>query len=181
MKTAFFTVIMLVCFLISPASAYNNLPTTYELKAKPRVHHHHWRHHRRYAKRYHYRHYAHRRHRSSHISMGAMPAPLAAKVSELQKSCGSALISGLRPGARVKGSGRVSNHARGTAADVQGNPRCIYAHLKGWPGGYSIDYAAVNHVHISYDRGHEWGARFVHGGGYWRYASRHRHHRYAAR
>ncbi len=33
---------------------------------------------------------------------------------------------------------------------MKGNPNCIYSMLHGWPGGYSVDYASVKHVHISY-------------------------------
>ena len=66
---------------------------------------------------------------------------------------------------------------------MRGNPSCIYAHLKGWPGGYSTDYAAVQHVHISYNPGgQEWGLHFAHGGGHYRstrYASRPVAYRYA--
>lgn len=149
--------------------------------------HHARDHHRRSVRRYawHHRHMVRgaQRSRSSAVVTAGMPAPLASKVAELRSACGSRLISGFRPGAHVAGSGRLSNHARGTAADVQGNPHCIYAHLHGWPGGYSTDYGRVNHVHISYDHGHEWGARFVHGGGHSHYAYRHRsrHVRYASR
>lgn len=102
---------------------------------------------------------------------------LAAKVSEIIASCGSRITphGGHRPGAIVRYTNHRSLHSMwpSRAADVAGNPRCIYAHLKGWPGGYSIDYGAVQHVHISYSpRGGEWGARFAHYG--------HGRHRYAA-
>lgn len=62
----------------------------------------------------------------------------------------------------------MSLHASGNAVDMQGNPTCIYAHLHGWPGGYSTDYSRVRHVHISYDAagGREMGLRFAHGGGH---------------
>ncbi len=104
-----------------------------------------------------------------------MPAPLRAKTQEIERSCGSVILSGLRLHARIAGSGHISNHALGKAVDIAGNPHCIYAHLKGWPGGYSTDYGAVHHVHISYNRGREWGLRFVHGGG----RMRHGHTRHA--
>lgn len=92
---------------------------------------------------------------------------LALKVAEIMEACGSTLVSGYRPGARVKGSGRPSLHSRypSQAADMHGNPKCIYRHLQGWPGGYSVDYAEVNHVHISLSAdGRERHARFVHYG-----------------
>lgn len=87
---------------------------------------------------------------------------LAAKARQIQSACGSKIISGVRH-TRVRGSGRVSLHASGRAVDMSGNPRCIYAHLRNWPGGYSTDYARVqpNHVHISIG-GFEQGVRFAH-------------------
>jgi hypothetical protein len=91
------------------------------------------------------------------------PAPLVAKVREIQSACGSKVTSAYRPGARVRGSGSMSLHASKRAVDMQGNASCIYAKLKGWPGGVSTDYRRVNHVHFSYaPNGKEWGARFAH-------------------
>lgn len=105
-----------------------------------------------------------------HRINGLVP-PLAAKIAEIQAACGSAVISTLRH-TLVAGSGRPSLHNVGQAADVRGNPSCIYSHLSGWPGGYSVDYGRVRHVHISYSYGgREWGARFQHYHG-----GRHRHH-----
>jgi hypothetical protein len=86
---------------------------------------------------------------------------LAAKAREIVASCGSTVISSLRPGARIAGTGHLSMHASGRAVDVRGNPSCIYGHLQGWPGGYSVDYGSVQHVHISLG-GHEDGQRFSH-------------------
>lgn len=112
------------------------------------------------------------------ISLAGLPAPLVAKVREIEAACGSIVVSAYRPGARIP-TGQISNHARHKAADVRGNPRCIYAHLHGWPGGYSTDYARAPggpHVHISYNpNGMEWGARFVHHGRS-RHAKRRHHH-----
>lgn len=130
----------------------------------------------------HHKHYAKHHHGKGTTSLAGFPAPLVSKVHELQSSCGSRVISAFRPGARVAGSGHISNHALKKAVDMAGNPKCIYAHLKGWPGGYSIDYGSVNHVHISYNPRMEWGVRFAHyGHSARRYAHRH-HHRahYAA-
>lgn len=107
-------------------------------------------------------------------SLDGYPPQLVEKVKELQAFCGARVISAYRPGARVRGSGVRSLHSVKRAVDVAGNPSCIYARLKSWPGGYSVDYHRIrpNHVHISYSPGGmEWGARFVH----WqprRYASR---------
>ena len=104
----------------------------------------------------------------------AFPAALVAKAAEIVTSCGSQIISAFRPGAVVAGTNRPSLHRYRKAVDIAGAPSCIYAHLKGWPGGYSVDYGRVRHVHLSYDpHGREWGARFVHGGGSHRYAHRH--------
>jgi hypothetical protein len=129
----------------------------------------------------------HRAHRGP--SVGDLVSALRSKVSEITSACGSRLISGYRPGARVAGSGHPSLHSvyPARAADVEGNPSCVYSHLQGWAGGYSIDYGRVRHVHISYSppgsgylAGREWHARFAHytGG---QHRSAHRHHRYALR
>jgi hypothetical protein len=97
--------------------------------------------------------------RSSSVSLARVTPVLAAKAREISASCGSTVISA------VSGRPNRSNHPIGRAVDMRGNPGCIYAHLKGWKGGYSTDYRAVNHVHISYNPGgQEWGLRFAHGG-----------------
>ena len=103
--------------------------------------------------------------------------PLRTKVKEIVAECGSTVVS------TIRSWGKTPNHRQGKAADIKGNPTCIYAHLKGWPGGYSTDYSRVKHVHISYNRAHEWGIRFAHGG---RRSTttlsakrHHRYHRYA--
>ena len=125
--------------------------------------------------------YAARPQRGS-VSLAGVVGPLAAKAQEIQAACGSRVVSAMRHGRRaiVRGSGRRSLHASGRAVDMAGNPTCIYAHLQGWQGGYSIDYKRVAHVHISYaPNGREWGSRFSHWQpGKKRYAKRHT--RYAA-
>lgn len=90
-------------------------------------------------------------------------APLAAKAREIEIACGSRVISAVRY-TRIAGTGgRLSLHASGRAIDIAGNPSCIYAHLRGWPGGVSTDYGRVKHVHFSYaPGGPEWGVRFQH-------------------
>lgn len=99
---------------------------------------------------------------------GVIP-PLAAKAQEIVQACGSRVISSVR-NTRVRWSGRISLHASGRAIDMAGNPACIYAHLRHWPGGVSTDYRRVHHVHVSYwPGGREWGARFAH----WRPVKRH--------
>jgi hypothetical protein len=130
-------------------------------------------------------------HASRHggLSVGDLTSGLQGKVAEIISACGARLISGYRPGARVAGSGHPSLHSTypARAADLSGNPGCIYAHLHGWQGGYSTDYGHVRHVHISYSppgsgylAGREWHARFAHyGGGHHRYVRR--HHRIAMR
>jgi hypothetical protein len=134
------------------------------------------------------------RHAGRHHGVAAsdLIGVLQSKVVEIESACGAHLVSGYRPGARVAGSGRPSLHSvyPARAADLSGNPGCIYAHLHGWQGGFSIDYGRVRHVHVSYSPpgdgylgGREWHSRFAHyGGGRHRhgYASRH-HHRLAMR
>jgi hypothetical protein len=102
-----------------------------------------------------------------------MAPELAAKVAEIARSCGSSIISGVRH-TRVAGTRHWSQHANGTAADLSGNPRCIYASLQRWPGGYSTDYGRVGHVHISIG-GREAGLRFAHH----RHPAKRRHRHYA--
>jgi hypothetical protein len=116
--------------------------------------------------------HVHRWHRdlSSDFGMASLHGQLATKAREIVASCGSTVISGWRPGARIAGSGHASLHASGRAVDIRGNPHCIYSHLQGWPGGYSVDYGSVQHVHISLG-GFEDGVRFSHYGSY-------RRHRY---
>lgn len=119
-------------------------------------------------------------------ALAGLVAPLAAKASEIIASCGSRSLGGVSH-RNIAGTRILSLHATGQAVDLQGNPSCIYAHLAGWPGGYSIDYARApnaQHVHISYTQpgGREWGVRFAHRhyGGRHRYAHRrHRHAHYA--
>jgi hypothetical protein len=112
---------------------------------------------------------------------GAIVSALAAKVREISSSCGSSVVSGLRH-THIANTRTMSLHATGQAVDMRGNPRCIYQHLSGWPGGYSTDYGRVQHVHISYSAGgREWGIRFAHGGHHrLGYAHHHRHRRYAS-
>jgi hypothetical protein len=107
-----------------------------------------------------------------HVLTGIISG-LAEKINEIVDACGSKVISAVRH-TYVAGTRTISLHASGRAVDVAGNPGCIYEHLKGWPGGYSIDYAAVQHVHISLG-GREDGCRFVHGGGHHAHRRRHRH------
>jgi hypothetical protein len=97
----------------------------------------------------------------SFIATAKADTLLSYKANELIQNCGSRVISSFRPHARVRGSRRMSLHAVGKAIDVQGNPACIYSHLHGWRGGYSIDYGKVHHVHISLG-GREDGLRFKH-------------------
>lgn len=111
------------------------------------------------------------------VSVSGIVPALAAKVAQIQSSCpGAHVISGVRH-TRIRGTGRMSLHANGEAVDMRGNPSCVYAQLRDWPGGYSTDYGRVQHVHISLSSsGREMGLRFAHGGG-----KHHRHRRYARR
>lgn len=98
--------------------------------------------------------------------------PLAHKARQIVAACGSKVISGVRH-TRVAGTRRMSLHASGKAVDMRGNPACIYRMLAGWPGGYSVDYRRVNHVHFSLN-GREDGLRFVHGRKH-KHKRKHRH------
>jgi hypothetical protein len=101
--------------------------------------------------------------RPSRVRGGGIVSPLAAKIREISSSCGSSVVSGVRH-TRIENTRTTSLHASGQAVDMKGNPKCIYQHLAGWPGGYSTDYGRVQHVHISYSGGgREWGLRFAHG------------------
>jgi hypothetical protein len=152
--------------------------STFAASASSHRHHHQYYHHVGYD--YKHSHGARfgaaqfRRHpgqTGSTASLASVHGQLAAKANEIVSSCGSTVISGMRPGARIAGTGHESMHASGRAVDIRGNPSCIYSHLHGWPGGYSVDYGAVQHVHVSLG-GFEDGVHFSHGG------SHHRHHRY---
>ena len=110
------------------------------------------------------------------VSMSGIVPALAAKVAQIQSACaGAHVISAVRH-TRIRGSRHMSLHSTGEAVDMRGNPSCIYAQLRDWPGGYSTDYGRVQHVHISLAaNGREAGLRFTHGGG------RGHRHRYARR
>jgi hypothetical protein len=125
----------------------------------------------------HYRHSHRTKGAGRSVSLAGVVAPLAAKAIELVEGCGSKVVSA------IAGRGNRSNHPSGHAVDLQGNPSCMYAKLKDWPGGVSTDYETVMcqtkrgwvscpHVHISYaPGGQEWGRRFTHRGP----AARHRY------
>src|SRR3954454_12085027 len=122
--------------------------------AQARASSHHGAKHHHVLKKKHPRYLKHRTARSisTHrtrrsVSLSGITPVLAAKVREIVADCGSLVISTISP------RGNRSNHPTGRAVDLRGNPGCIYAHLKGWPGGYSTDYSAVAHVHISYNPG----------------------------
>ena len=113
-------------------------------------------------------------------SLARVVEPLKSKAEEIVRECGAIIVS-----TDCRG-GKTPNHREGRAVDIamRGNasPACIYAHLKGWPGGVSTDYwtaPGTKHVHFSYSKRHEWGLRFAHSGGR-RYAKRHVRHRVAA-
>jgi hypothetical protein len=135
--------------------------------AEARNHHRHDHHQRLVVPHHHSSHRHYSNHEVAHASPGidGLVGGLASKAMEIVGNCASRIVSTVRPGAYVAGTGRPSLHRDGRAVDIQGDPVCIYAHLRGWPGGYSTDASVVNHVHISYNPGgREWGARFVHGG-----------------
>ena len=100
-------------------------------------------------------------------SLAKVVGPLADKAREIVRDCHSHIVSTTDRG------GVTPNHRNGRAVDIAGNPSCIYAHLRNWPGGVSTDYATApgtKHVHFSYcpprecKRPWEWGLRFIHGG-----------------
>jgi uncharacterized protein YcbK (DUF882 family) len=115
------------------------------------------------------------------VSTAGLPRPLVAAIRRVQATCPDfRVISAYRPGARVRGSGRLSLHARHRAADIAGgNYRCAYRVLANFPGGMTTDAWRAKHIHLSWQPGgQEWGLRFAHGGGgHRRYARAHR--RYA--
>lgn len=90
---------------------------------------------------------------------GVHPA-LAGNAREIARVCGATVVSGVRR-TLIAGTRRLSLHASGRAVDLAGNPRCIYARLRGWPGGVTTDYGRVRHVHVSWG-GNEHGRRFAH-------------------
>jgi hypothetical protein len=149
-------------FVLTPgaADAHHSFGSHHVAKKKHSYRHHHvrkhsYRHYRVVKKR----HAQHRKSRAGHsVSLAGVTPVLAAKTRQIVATCGSTVISA------VSARGNRSNHPIGRAVDLRGNPGCIYAQLKGWPGGYSTDYAAAQHVHISYNPGgQEWGLRFAHG------------------
>lgn len=102
-------------------------------------------------------------------SLAGVVAPLAAKARDLQSACGSHVISAVRHTYIAGTGGRLSLHASGRAVDMVGNPACMYRALRHWPGGVSVDYGRVRHVHFSYNPGGpEWGTRFHHHRGKYR-------------
>jgi hypothetical protein len=122
------------------------------------------------------------RNRGDEKSFDGYSHVLASKAEEIVTSCGSHVISTYRPGAHIAGTSHASLHASHKAFDIEGNAPCIYAHLQGWSGGYSVDYGRVRHVHVSLG-GREDGIRFVHHAHHSYYASydegrghHHRHH-----
>ena len=94
------------------------------------------------------------------VSLRGVVGPLADKAREIVRTCGSKVVSA------VSRRGNRSNHPKGRAVDLKGNPKCIYGQLKKWPGGVSTDYWTAPggpHVHVSYaPGGQEWGLRFTH-------------------
>ena len=100
-------------------------------------------------------------------------------LAKADAACGITVISTLRAGARIAGSGHVSKHASCRAADFTSrNYSCVRRILADYPGAMSVDVASAGHVHI--DDGQH--LRFAHGGARKRYATqRSAHRRYAQR
>lgn len=124
------------------------------------------------------------------VSLAGVPSDLIGWLDKVRNDCtGFKAISACRPGARVRGSGRLSLHASCRAVDFQvASPSCAWAVLNPktgprFPGGLSNDYYRVAHFHVSWAKGSgEWGSRFAHYGGR-SYARRYkaRHYGYARR
>lgn len=120
------------------------------------------------------------------VSLAGVPSDLVGWLDKVAGQCkGYKNISACRPGARVRGSGRLSLHASCRAVDFQvAEPSCAQKVMAKFPGGMSNDYYKVAHFHVSWAKGSgEWGSRFAHGGGRSYYAKRYkaRHYRYARR
>ena len=103
------------------------------------------------------------RHNRGSTSLTRVVEPLRSKAAEIVRECGAVIVS-----TDCRG-GATPNHRQGRAVDIamrgRASPACIYAHLKNWPGGVSLDYwsaPGTKHVHFSYNRRHEWGLRFSH-------------------
>lgn len=110
------------------------------------------------------------------VTLAGVTPVLKQKADEIVAACGSVVTSA------VASRPYRSNHPGGRAVDLQGNPSCIYSHLRGWRGGYSTDYAAVRHVHISWNPGgQEWGVRFAHRNPFFGHRYARRQHRVASR
>ena len=110
--------------------------------------------------------------------MGCLPPMVRNALAKADAACGIAVISTLRRGARIAGTGHVSKHAACHAADFTSRDyACVRRVLADFPGAMSIDPFAVGHVHI--DNGQY--LRFAHGGDRRRYAKQRTsgHRRYA--
>jgi hypothetical protein len=126
-----------------------------------------------------------------------LPAPLQAKLGEIQAACPGFAVISTRCGAgghswNVAGTRKTSLHCVDKAADFRvSSYACADAHLRDWRGGRSLDPGRVGHIHLSWAPGSgEFGRAFYHGGGRSyarrhhsaRHAGRHRHrHRHYAR
>lgn len=84
-------------------------------------------------------------------SSSGLPASVRAALSDVRSSCsGFRVISMHRPGARVAGTGRVSLHAYGLAADFRvSNYGCAYGVLQRHNVGWSRDGGRCGHIHVS--------------------------------
>ena len=111
--------------------------------------------------------------------MGCLPQMVRSALAKVDAVCGIKVISTLRIGARISGTGHVSKHASCRAADFTSSDySCVRRVLAGYSGAMSVDPFRAGHVHI--DDGQH--LRFAHGGGRKRYAKyRSVHRRYAQR
>ena len=123
------------------------------------------------------RHYQRHRYRHAHQAtvsapLGCLPPSIREALARAHASCGVHVISTLRRGAAIRGTGgSPSMHRYCRAADfTTPNPSCVLSTLRDWPGKLSTDYSRMQHFHI--DDGSY--ARFVHGGGGRKHKHRHR-------
>jgi hypothetical protein len=89
-------------------------------------------------------------------SSSCTPQHLVSALKQVEAECGSAkVVSGHRPGARIRGTGRVSQHSfcdgtRGAIDAVFSNRACALAALR--KTNYTIlTYGSSSHIHIGTD------------------------------
>ena len=88
------------------------------------------------------------RHHAASTDATCLPASIKAALAKANAACGITVISTLRPGAHIAGTGHVSMHASCRAADFSSHDYpCVYRLLSNWPGKLSVDALRMRHVH----------------------------------